>query len=94
MAFGKKEEKNATKMMKMPLSGSTSKQHIVMKNEVIRVEIFVNESLTIWELKIDDSEAFPTLLQNIDFSFWTKKCALWDGSGLKKPYIYYYAGDK
>ena len=44
MAFGKKEE-NIRRMTKMLLSGSTIKQHIVMKNEVVRDEIFVNKKL-------------------------------------------------
>ena len=36
----------------MPFSGSTSKQHIAMKIEVIRAEIFVSESQTIKSIKI------------------------------------------
>ena len=70
----------------MPFSGSTSKQHIAMKIEVIRAEIFVSEAQTTKSIKIVISEVFPTLLQNIDFCFgqnWPKICALWDGSSLK-----------
>ena len=62
-------------MIIMPFSGSTSKQHIAMKIEVIRAEIFVSEAQTIKSIKIVISEVFPTLLQNIDFCFgqnWPK----------------------
>ena len=47
-------------MTKMPFSGSTSKQHIAMKNEVIRAEISVSKARTMKELNIDDSDVFPT----------------------------------
>ena len=78
MDFGKKK-KNTKKMTKILFSGSTSKQHIAMKNEVIRADIFVSEAHTKLKLKIIDSEVFPMLLQKNDFSFWTKLtkiCAL------------------
>ena len=57
------------KMTKIAFSVLTSKQHIAMKNEVIRAMIFVSEAHTLKELKVFDSEVFPTLLQKNDFSY-------------------------